>query len=461
MPKRKILYICHNHPSLYPGGAETYALELYQAVQASDVFEPIFLARIGPTATLRPPRHPGTPFSTINDDPNQYFLYTNTNDFDWLNLTLRAKEIYTLHFREFLLAHRPDIIHFQHTLYLGFDLIRQAKNTLPDTPIVYTLHEYRPICHRDGQMVRTHNQELCHESSPRRCHECFPDITPQAFFSRKRFIQSHLSLVDLFLAPSRFLRDQYVRWGIPAEKIRYEEYGRSLPRPTPQPTTTRPRNRLAFFGQFSPYKGVQVLLKAMLLLNEGRLAASTIPSLMLTPPDASAQNGHARSPAYERGVHLWLHGANLEWQSAAFQQEFETLIEASRPHVTLVGRYDHAELAALMAHIDWVIVPSIWWENSPLVIQEAFAHGRPVICSGIGGMAEKVMHGVNGLHFRADDPRSLAETIRQATSSPGLWETLQSGIPALYPMAEHVTTLSELYQALIDRTAMQRSPICI
>ena len=46
-----------------------------------------------------------------------------------------------------------------------------------------------------------------------------------------------------------------------------------------------------------------------------------------------------------------------------------------------------------MASVDWVVVPSIWWENSPLVIQEAFGYGRPVICSDIGGMAEKVTDG--------------------------------------------------------------------
>ena len=61
-----------------------------------------------------------------------------------------------------------------------------------------------------------------------------------------------------------------------------------------------------------------------------------------------------------------------------------------------------------MARIDWVVVPSIWWENGPLVILEAFQHGRPVICSDIGGMSEKVTDGVNGLHFRRGDPRDLA-----------------------------------------------------
>src|ERR1044071_1235531 len=102
-----------------------------------------------------------------------------------------------------------------------------------------------------------------------------------------------------------------------------------------------------------------------------------------------------------------------------------------------------------MANFDWVVVPSIWWENSPLVIQEAFQHGRPVICSDIGGMAEKVAHGVNGLHFRAGDARSLASTIRTAAETPGLWERLREGIQPVYPMATHVAALTEIYDALL------------
>ena len=86
--------------------------------------------------------------------------------------------------------------------------------------------------------------------------------------------------------------------------------------------------------------------------------------------------------------------------------------------MTLVGRYDHQRSAALMRNIDWVIVPSIWWENSPLVIQEAFMYGRPVICSDIGGMAEKVRDGVDGLHFRAGDAQDLADTITAGCRRP-------------------------------------------
>ena len=64
-------------------------------------------------------------------------------------------------------------------------------------------------------------------------------------------------------------------------------------------------------------------------------------------------------------------------------------------------------------------MPSIWWENSPIVIQEAFFHGRPIICSNIGGMAEKITDGVNGLHFRVGSPEDLVDRMAQALSDAG------------------------------------------
>jgi glycosyltransferase involved in cell wall biosynthesis len=442
MNKLKVLYVCHNHPAIRSGGAEAYAFELYEAMRASDKVEPIFLGRIGSDAATPRRPHPGTPVSTINDDSNQYVFFQESADFDFFYLTAHDKDIYTKHFHRFLLAHQPDLIHFQHTHFLGYDVIRQARNSLPDVPIVYTLHEYLPICHRDGQMLRTNNQERCLEASPRRCHECFPQIAPQDFFLRKRFIQSHFSLVDLFLSPSHFLRERYIAWGIPADKIRFEDNGRRTARPVKQTTDDRPRNRIAFFGQFNFYKGVLVLLKAMQQLSDE--AAITGDSKAETPQRAAG------------APHLWLHGANLELQPEAFQHQFRELLAASQSQVTLVGRYDHAELAALMANIDWVMVPSIWWENAPLVIQEAFAHGRPVICSDIGGMAEKVSDGVNGLHFRAGDARSLAQTIRRAVETPGLWDQLRRGIPQVYTMAEHAASLIDIYQSLGARASYQR-----
>ena len=150
---------------------------------------------------------------------------------------------------------------------------------------------------------------------------------------------------------------------------------------------------------------------------------------------------------------MWIHGANLELQPGSYQNEFRSLVEATKKNVTFAGPYVHMELPRLMANIDWVIVPSIWWENSPLVIQEAFAFGKPVICSDIGGMAEKVADRRNGLHFRVGDPVHLAQVIREALATPGLWDSLRRGIPSLYPMKDHVTAVAGIYREFLKREA--------
>jgi glycosyltransferase involved in cell wall biosynthesis len=427
----KVLFVCHNHPAVRPGGAEQYALELYEALRDSEEFEPFFLAWAPVPDTGLSPRHTHTAISSVTDDPNQYFLHTEHANWHWLYERPREKEVLNGAFTDFLEAIRPDVVHFQHTLFIGYDAIRVTKNVLPDAPIVYTLHDFIPICHRNGQMVRTSGNKLCHKASPRRCHECFPHIPAPAFFMRERFIKSQLSLVDRFITPSHILRERYADWGIPEEKILFEDYGRlpveRLDTPT-HPRQEGPHNRFAFFGQFTPFKGADLLVEAMAMIGD------------------------------DFDGHLWIHGANLDVQPQEFQDRFKPLLEETSKTVTVAGAYNRAQLSKLMHRIDWVIVPSIWWENSPLVIQEAFLHGRPVICSDIGGMAEKVTDNINGLHFRRGDAGHLAETIRRAAETPGLWERLQAGIPQVHRMDEHVGRLSDLYGELIAEASQAGAP---
>ncbi len=452
MPKRKVLFISHNHPKVRPGGAEAYAYELHRAFRESPDWEPTFVARSGPPLSRSGRPHPGTCFTPVDGAEDEYFVYGEDYDFDWFLGTMRfSKEFFTKHFREFLLALHPDVVHFQHTLFLGYDLLREVRNTLPEAPILYTLHEFLPICHNNGQMIRTMDQDPCTHDSPRRCNECFPSISPQMFFLRKRFIQSQMDLVDLFVAPSAFLLERFVEWGLPREKIVLEEYGREINFRPPEPDQRERRDQLGFFGQLSAYKGIDVLLEAMREIRREEMPEG---SGSLPPAVAQRLRTHRVASARPSGPYLRVHGANLDFQEHAFRDKFERLLEETRDNVTFVGKYKHDQLGALMGEVDWVVVPSIWWENSPLVIQEAFAHGKPVICSDLGGMAEKVSDGVNGLHFRVGDPRSLAKTIRRAIESPELWEELRGGIPRIYPMAEHLPVVSKLYERLLEQRAL-------
>ena len=105
-----------------------------------------------------------------------------------------------------------------------------------------------------------------------------------------------------------------------------------------------------------------------------------------------------------------------------------------------------------MRAVDWVVVPSIWWENAPLVIHEARAAGRPVICSGIGGMAELVEDGVTGLHVPPGDAAALAETMRWPRPTPTAG-TAWRGRSAPASHAAFVDAHLGLYQPLRDRVA--------
>jgi glycosyltransferase involved in cell wall biosynthesis len=129
---------------------------------------------------------------------------------------------------------------------------------------------------------------------------------------------------------------------------------------------------------------------------------------------------------------------------------------AVESHVQVHGGYRPEDVVNLMSTADWVVVPSIWWDNSPLVIQEAFVARRPVICSAIGGMAEKVPHEVNGLHFRVGDPVDLADTMMRACSEKGLHERLTRGIGPVHAMRTSAREHLQLYGIPLPAGAAQR-----
>jgi glycosyltransferase involved in cell wall biosynthesis len=407
--------------TIRPGGMEAYADELFRAVREAGEFETTFVSRIGRPHS-EDAGHVGTRLALADHDPDLYFFHTDVSEIEPLSWAMRDKRVYTEDWRAFLQTIRPDIVHFHGSALFGYDMIRETRRTLPHAAIVYTLHEFAAICHHGGQMVRTETYELCETASPRRCHECFPQFPAQTFFLRERFIKSALELVDMFIAPSEQLRRRYIEWGIPPGKIRGETYGRIQARRLPDPPDAGRRRRIGFFGRATNFKGVDLLLEAMRILERE-----------------------------DAGVRLTLWGANLDMEPGAFRERIERLLEHTAGSVRYAGRYEPTQLPGLMSSVDWVVVPSIWWENSPLVIDEAMMHRRPVICSGTGGMAEKVRNGATGLHFRLRDPISLAETIRRAVDSPELWNQLRGQITDPHSMQNHLEIISGIYRTLLGR----------
>lgn len=426
----RVLFYVQGHPELRAGGSEVYAHELFMAARERPDCDAYLLARVGPPYSPRPRPHDGT-LLELHDpsDPRQYLLHQDDPDYDHFAGESPQRPLWHEHLERLLVELQPDVVHLHQVAFFGYSGLHRIRRVLPDAVVAFTLHDYGAICAHDGQLLRT-DATLCSAPSPTRCRECFPTRSLAEFVVRQHSIQSHLENVDLFFAPSRFLQRQFVRWGLPEKKVRYSPYGRKLPPAPPPPAPSRPRHRCGFFGQITPYKGLPLLLRAWELL-QARAAL---------PP----------------GAELTIHGNNIDIQSPAFRAEVESLAARVSGSVRFAGEFHRDELPRRMTEVDWVVVPSLWWENSPLVIQEAFAFGRPVVCSDVGGMAELVTHDRNGLQFRSGDVEALANTLQRALTSPGLWERLSSATP---PPPRADVQIAELLEAYREAAAHRHVPV--
>lgn len=421
----RILFYAQGHPELRAGGSEVYAHELFTALRQRRDCKAYLFARAGPPYTAHRRPHDGAILGMLDPaDAHQYLVYQDDPGYDHFHGESPLRRTWHEHLARFLHDLQPDVVHLHQVAFFGYSGLRRIRQTLPHAVIVMTLHDFGPICARDGQMLRTDGQR-CTRATLLRCHECLPTHPASAFLLRQHAIQAHLEHVDVFHAPSRFLLERFADWGLPREKLHLAPYGRILPSTPPAiDGAPSPRQRFAFFGQFTPYKGLRHLLRAWI-------------ALRATTPE----------PAGE----LVIHGNNLALQTAAFRAELAELIARAGPTVRLTGEYRPADLPRLMEQTDWVVVPSVWWENSPLVIQEAFAYGRPVICGDVGGMAEAVRHEVNGLHFATGDENALAATLHRACSSPGLWDQLRANVPAVPDAHAQASEMLALYRQLLSR----------
>lgn len=414
----RILVISHGHPAFSIGGAEVASHNLFRALDATPGVEAYYLSR-SPAAL---PRHADTPLMSLRQGERETFLHTS----EWEPFWLSNGGVNDLQgaFSDYLRHVRPDVVHFHHVIGLGVEAIVQVRRVLPQAAIVITFHEYLSICINHGQMVKTTRNALCSRASPAECSGCFPQHTPGMIFQREMFLKDHLMIADAFVSPSDFLIGRYTAWGLPRDRFSMIDNGLAAqPIAAPRKLADKGRrSRFGFFGQLSEFKGLHVLLEAVASVDD---------------------------EVWGNDSTLSIFGGNLENQPQAFRDRFDRLIERAGRRARFFGSYRSDELPRLMEQVDWLIMPSIWWENSPVVIQEAFLHGRPPIVGDIGGMAEKVRNGVDGLHFRAGSPEDLADRLTDILSDRGIWKRLRDNAPKPLDLAGFANRHLAVYRTAI------------
>jgi glycosyltransferase involved in cell wall biosynthesis len=451
-PRLKILHAIHDFLPRHRAGSEIYAYQLCRQLSRShDVA--VLCAEYDPSRL-----HGSTVRRTFNGLP--VFELVNNWEFHSFEETY-ASPLLNQALESVLDDFSPDVLHIHSLLNLTVDLPRLARAR--GIASVATLHDYTLVCPSGGQRVHIAEQHVCRSIDPARCSRCFPQSAfhaqmssqsaarlagrsgavlaladhvrrraPKLFSAIRQWVSSAaeplavadivrrleavhrmFEEVDVFVAPSEALGAEFVALGLAPDKLRVSDYG-FMPL-TAAPRPRRERLRIGFVGTLAWHKGAHVLVEAA-----ARLRPDTFELLLYGDP--------AVFPDYV--------------------QELEAA--AKGLPVRFMGGFDETAIAAVYASVDVLVVSSLWPENSPLVIHEAFMAGVPVVGSRQGGIPELVTHDTNGLLYEAYSSHELAAALQRLIDEPGLLERFAAALPAVKSIAEDAAEWEAVYEGLCE-----------
>lgn len=378
-------------------------------------------------------------------------------------------------FEEILDRVQPDVVHVQHLMFHSLGYVRIAKAR--GIPVVFTLHEYWLICLRGGQMILP-DLTRCELPTAEECARCaalgfgqasglerigdrvvrtvrrftrinlwpllraarirspyvvkrwlgmaapskppeLPVPTPEhvrQVEARRAAVRAMMDQVDRFVAPSRFLHDMFVRFGVPDGRILHSDYGFDVTRfsrdgdkKSRDVSAKRPL-RFGVVGSLIPVKGIHVAVEAFEGMDPAR-------------------------------AELVIHGTS--GHRPDYVQQLRRRAEGSP--IRFAGAFDNERIADVLGSLDALIVPSVWYENSPLTIHEGFLAGIPVIVSDLGGMRDLVEPDEGGLRFRVGDAADLRRVVDRLVDDRESLRELSERRVAVKTVEEDARELEALY----------------
>lgn len=375
--RRRVVILSHGHPVESPAGGEIAAREELHAFVSEPGTEAILVAAsangLVPVGVVKP-----VP-TGASAEYIAGFARSSSSEGEVDRLTPPQESVI-----DWLCTLAPDELRVHHFFRIGLETLFALRLRLPATRLVFIAHEMMTICEANGHMVKEFTGQLCHRASPIECAWCFPKRGVDYFAEREAVMRNFLELCDEIQTPSRFLRDRLAEWGVPGAKLRHVPYdlAGAPHRPWPDISTERPLT-LGFIGHIAPHKGILLLLDAVAQLPE----------------------------VVRDRLRLRIHGILHPNIDKAFRRNFVERVAALHDCVSYEGPYAREQLTTVLAGLDGVVVPSLWWENAPMVIVEARRDGLPVITADVGGMAELGLKTDDGIGFRFGSATGLAQAI--------------------------------------------------
>jgi glycosyltransferase involved in cell wall biosynthesis len=441
----KVLFVAPHFPPRHIGGVESYTKRLADYLAArGDRPWVVCIDRIDSD-------EPGL---TVNRDTNYRYPV------DRLRLNFaRATDPFVASYhsadvecwaQELIVQAAPDVIHLHSGYLVGGAILAAARRH--QVPAIVTLHDFWFICPRITLMHP--NGRLCTgPDSPAKCAWCLAterrryrlpdDMTRgnlgrlivsaiqhssvaslcgwsssiESLKARTTDLVGGLMQADLVLAPSHFLRDLMTAAGIPANRVVISRYGIDTGAVRPRVGGRDRQLRIGYLGQLAAHKGVHIFVDAI-----RRLSAKAIVARVYGDP--------APHPHYVEELHR---------------------MAGTDSRITFCGPYRHETVYDILSELDVVVVPSVWYENSPFVIQEAHAAHVPVVASRLGGMRELVTDGTDGVLFEPGDARDLARQLQRLLDDVSLLERLTPDGSSVRTESDEFETLLAHYQRLANR----------
>jgi len=413
----KILQIIHCFPPESMTGSEIYAYNL--SIWLSKRHDVSVFYRVNNPAFKE--------YEVIKSDYDGLSVYKINHtfkDYDSIEKIYNNKEIEN-RFLKVLDGVNPDIVHIQHLLFLSLGLIDEIKKR--NIPVIFTLHDYWLMCPK-GQLFKS-NKKICQNPLDANCPYCLSaSLNPRVLVKKIFKVLTHYKIptrfkpdmagiyrgIDLFISPSNFLRNRFIEFGLPPEKIIYSDNGMNPDLFRDIEKIKSGKIRFGFIGTLMPAKGAHVLIEAF---NKVKSSKAVLKIYGKSPVSNFIFSYTHRIRRMARGM------KNIEF----------------------MGTYDNKNVAKIFKDIDVLIFSSVWEENSPLVLHEAILTKTPALASDIGGVSEIIKHGKNGFLFCAGDANSLSLLIKKVIENPEIIENLKKDAVQVKDMDFHCKEIEAIY----------------
>ena len=422
----KILEVIHGYPPHYNAGSEIYTQTVSEELSRHGHNVSVFCRKEDPFSdeySLETEVRNGVKVHVINH-------FTSKDRFKDENVERRFEEV--------LSEEAPDVVHIGHLNHLSTGIPEKSKQH--NCVVAFTIHDYWLACPRGQFIQMTPSGRLtwppCPGQDDSRCAvRCYSrmyagteDMQRHDFEywtswinSRMKEIRRQLNFIDFLILPSNFVKRRLSsELKLSSDRILLEHYGFDINR-----LGGRRRNEdssfvFGYMGRIIPAKGVSDLIHAF-----GMISGTS-------------------------ELRIW--GEATPSDLAALKKVVLSLPEKVAKRIRFLGTYENRDIVRqVLNNVDVIVVPSIWDENSPMVIQEALHARVPVIAPCHGGMSELVLDGINGLSFAHRNVSSLASKMQIAVNSPELLEELgkrgnaYSADGSAHPINDHVRFLEYLF----------------